>query len=291
VMESMLADLGLAPHEAGRLRELPAAQLLEVQARVTPRIGGVAYGPVADGQELPADPFAAIAAGSAQGIPLLIGTNLEERKFFRRADPEAEQLTEEGLLTLLANPRTSAKAGDQVDFDPEEAVAVYRTARAARGESTTPEELWFAMLGDRRYRVPALRQAELHAAHTPPTYAYLFSWKSPAEEGRLGAGHTVEVPFVFGTLTDPESREFVPEGSPVGALWPQLQDAWIAFARTGHPQTSALPRWEPYTADRRSTMVFDLTSGSVEAPYEAERRFWASHSVASISRAQELPVR
>jgi para-nitrobenzyl esterase len=276
VMESILADLDLAPHEAGQLRDLPAAQLLEVQERVTPRTGGVFYGPVADGQELPADPLAAIAAGSAQGIPMLIGTNLEERKFFRRIDPEAEHLTEEGLLSLLANRRTSAKAGDQAAFDPAEAVAVYQAARSARGELTTPEELWFAMLSDRRYRVPALRQAELHADHTPQTYAYLFSWKSPAEEGRLGAGHGVEIPFVFGTLDTPVAEERVPEGSPVGTLSVQIQDAWIAFARTGSPQTPRLPDWEPYTATDRCTMLFDLTSGSVDAPYEAERRFWAT---------------
>src|SRR5258708_5933036 len=44
VMEAILADPGLAPSEAGRLRDLPAAQLLDIQTRVTPRSAGVAYG-------------------------------------------------------------------------------------------------------------------------------------------------------------------------------------------------------------------------------------------------------
>ena len=56
----------------------PAAQLLDMQTRVTPRAAGVAYGPVADGTDIPRDPDAAIADGSAAGIPLLVGTNLEE---------------------------------------------------------------------------------------------------------------------------------------------------------------------------------------------------------------------
>src|SRR5262245_24166000 len=83
VMEAILADLGLAPSEAGRLCNLPAAQLLDIQTRVTPRAAGVAYGPVADGTDVPSDPEAVIAGGSAAGIPLLVGTNLEEYKFFR----------------------------------------------------------------------------------------------------------------------------------------------------------------------------------------------------------------
>src|SRR5258708_36632613 len=84
VTEAILADLGLAPSEAGRLRDLPAAQLLDIQTRVTPRSAGVAYGPVADGTDIPSDPDAVIAGGSAAGIPLLVVTNPEEYKLFRQ---------------------------------------------------------------------------------------------------------------------------------------------------------------------------------------------------------------
>ena len=116
--------------------------------------------------------------------------------------------------------------------------------------------------------------AELHAAHTPATYAYLFTWKSPGWDGKLGAGHEVNTPFVFGTLDAPDSQDLVPAGSPVGDLPTQMQDAWIAFARTGSPQTPALAGWQPYTAGRRSTMLLGPSCGPVEAPFEAQRRLW-----------------
>jgi len=280
VMERILADVGLAPREAGRLRDLPAAQLLEIQTRVTPRAAGVAYRPVADGEEVPLDPFAAIAAGSAAGIPLLAGTTLEEWKFFRRLDPELDSLTDDGLLARLADSGTEVHAGDSVQFDPAEAITTYRQSRAARGEGTSAPDLWQAIMGDRRFRVPVSRLAELQAAHTRDVYAYLFTWRSPAWNGQLGAGHVVEVPFVFGTLDAPDSQDLVPPGSPTGMLPEQMQDAWIAFARTGRPASSRLPAWEPYAAPRRQTMLLGADCALVDAPYEAERRFWETHTEA-----------
>ena len=285
VTELILNDLGLKPHRAGRLRELPAAQLLEVQARATPRARGSFYRPVLDGAIVPSDPYAVFAASNAAGILLLIGTTFEEFKFFRRLDPDVDSLTDEGLLARLASPTINAQAGDDAAVDPAEAVAVYRRERAARGESTTPSELWFAIMADRRFRVPSMRLAELHAAHTPATYAYLFTWKSPGWGGKLGAGHVVEVPFVLGTLDAPDAQDLVPAGSPIGELPTTMQDAWIVFARTGSQQTSALSDWEPYTAARRATMLLGPTCGPVDAPFEAERRLWDARVPAASASA------
>jgi len=213
-----------------------------------------------------------------------VGTNLEEYKFFRRLDPQVEHLTDEGLLARLADSRINVQAGDNAQFDPAEAVAAYRQARAARDESTVAQELWFAIMSDRRFRVPVMRLAELHAALTPHTYAYLFTWQSPAWDGLLGAGHSVEVPFVFGTLDALDARDVAPAGLPVGTLSSRMQDAWIAFARSGSPRTPELQGWEPYTVPRRCTMLLGTTIGPVDAPYEAERRFWATHAAPSAPR-------
>ena len=45
VMEAILDHIGLEPHEAGRLRDLTAAELLDIQTRATPRAGGSAIAP------------------------------------------------------------------------------------------------------------------------------------------------------------------------------------------------------------------------------------------------------
>jgi para-nitrobenzyl esterase len=65
----------------------------------------------------------------------------------------------------------------------------------------------------------------------------------------------------------------VPSSSGRPTLEP-MQDAWIAFARMGEPETAALASWEPYTAARRTTMLLGPTCGPIEAPFEPERRLW-----------------
>ena len=144
----------------------------------------------------------------------------------------------------------------------------------ARGESTVAPELWFAIMTDRRYRVPCMRLAELHATHTPATFSYLFTWKSPAWDGKLGAWTRSEHAVCLRHLRRARQPGPGPAGSSVGQLPTLIQDAWTAFARTGSPQTPALADWQPYTAGRRSTMLLGATCGSVNAPFEAERRLW-----------------
>jgi para-nitrobenzyl esterase len=83
VMRCLLAGAGLSPAQAGQLRDMPAAALLDLQQRITPRTGGNFYRPVCDGDLIPADHLTAVATGASRGIPLLCGTNLDEMKFFR----------------------------------------------------------------------------------------------------------------------------------------------------------------------------------------------------------------
>jgi para-nitrobenzyl esterase len=54
-----------------------------------------------------------------------------------------------------------------------------------------------------------------------------------------------------------------------------LSDAFIAFARTGSPQTAALPEWKPYSLDRRETMLMDVKPELASDPRGAERRLFA----------------
>lgn len=252
----------------GRRRSAsPAPEMAALRAL---RTRGLPFQPVIDGDVIPRDPLAAIRDGLARGIPLMIGTNLDEARLFAPLDPEATTLDE---AELLARCEEAIPGGTDA---ARRAVAVYRDARAARGERVEPGDLWFAIESDRTMRHPAMRLAALQAAHQPETYAYLFTWPSPAMGGLFGACHALELPFLFGTLGHPLVRPFTGKGPEAQALAARIQDAWIAFARTGRPGHVGVGDWPAYDAARRRTMILDRQCRVEAAPREAERRFWES---------------
>ena len=226
---------------------------------------GLPFQPVVDGHVLPRPPLDAIGDGLAARVPVLVGTNRDESKLFLFLDPEGGALDQPGLEARAAEV-LGARAGH--------VIAVYREARRARGESIAPAELWSAIESDRTMRHPAMRLAERQRAHQPRTYAYLFTWPSPFMGGALGACHALELPFVFGTLGHPMLRPLAGKGPVAEALAARVQDAWIAFARTGDPSHGGLGAWPAYDAATRATMILDRECRVEAAPREPERAVW-----------------
>jgi para-nitrobenzyl esterase len=71
-------------------------------------------------------------------------------------------------------------------------------------------------------------------------------------------------------------RPLVGRGPEALALAARIQDAWIAFARTGQPAHGGVPDWPAYDAAHRRTMILDRQCRVENAPREAERAFWES---------------
>jgi para-nitrobenzyl esterase len=86
------------------------------------------------------------------------------------------------------------------------------------------------------FRWPSLQLAAAQAANGAATFVYLFDWESPAFGGMLGSCHALELPFVFGVVHVPAVQLFT-GGAEVEVLSSQMQQAWLAFARTGDPDT------------------------------------------------------
>ena len=103
---------------------------------------------------------------------------------------------------------------------------------------------------------------------------YLMTRPSPVQGGRLGCAHAMDIPFVFGTLDVPNVPLLVGDGPERWDLSRAMQDAWIAFARSGDPNHEAIPSWEPYESERRTTMLFDLPTAVEDDPYAEEREVW-----------------
>ncbi|MBY0399994.1 carboxylesterase family protein, partial [Myxococcota bacterium] len=135
-------------------------------------------------------------------------------------------------------------------------------------------ERWVALQGDRIFHYPATRLADAQSAHQARTFAYLFEWTLPLVGGGLGACHGIELPFVFGATRSGLLRVGLVANRAASRLADAMQDAWIAFARTGVPAASGLPEWPAYEPHRRYTMTLGGTRGVVKDPHEAAREFW-----------------
>jgi len=271
VATELCAALGIGPGELDRLREVPVDRLLAAQATVAARVGGgpgLAFQPVVDGAVLPRHPAEAVAAGAAAGIPLVVGTTLEETRLWTAMAGETAELAEEHLVARLA--RVLADGAPSAH----DALAVYRRRLADRPAS----EVVTALGTDQVFRIPAVRLLERQAPHAP-VRSYLFTHRSEAHGGLLGACHAIELPFVFDTLDARGMRQFVGDARPgTEALAAAMADAWVAFARDGDPSSPGLGPWPAYDLDRRTTMVLDVAPRLEHDPLADERRLWADRT-------------
>jgi para-nitrobenzyl esterase len=263
----MLAELGVEPKHAARLRDVPAEQIVKAQAAVLKRVSlmgfanrrRVGFNPVVDGHHLPAGPFEPAAPAISAGVPLMIGTNKDEMTLFFGMAPWLQDLDEAAF-----RERVRMMAGERSDA----IIDAYRRARP----NESPHELVLAIATDQMMRMPSLtiadRKVEQRGA---PVYVYLFTFETNALGGLLKSPHALEIPFVFDTL---DTAPLTGNSPTRHALADRMSRAWIAFARTGNPNHGGIPEWPAYSTELRPTMIFDVDCGIVEDPFSAERRAW-----------------
>ena len=91
--------------------------------------------------------------------------------------------------------------------------------------------MFAAIQTDWYWRIPAIRLADAHAKSASATYMYEFAWRSPQFNGRLGACHAAEIPFVFDTLGN--GTEPLCGTGPPRQLADTMHAARVAFANNG----------------------------------------------------------
>jgi para-nitrobenzyl esterase len=270
--QAILAQLNLAPTQMQQLLDMPAEQLLKAQAAVlakagTPGSGGSTaqrpFSPTIDSRVLLQQPFDPAAPVESASVPLMIGTNKEETRFFFVSTPALYALEPNDLQNRL-----QPLLGDNTA----KVLGVYRKTRP--GASAT--DLFFAISTAQMYWYTSTRVAERKAQHKgAPVYMYQFAYEGSQTAGNppvaLKAAHSLEIPFAF-AHPRPNKENDVPANE--RALAKQMSQTWVAFARTGNPNNAHLPKWPVYSAKKRETMVFDSTSKVVNDPHPEERRLW-----------------
>lgn len=261
---AFMASLKIAPSNLAKLNEVPTADLVEATRAADPTMVGrnLHFGPVLDRSALSRHPFYPDAPALSADIPMIIGNTRDETRAFHGNDTGIHELTWEQLPERLLPAL-------HVDIEPEYVISEYR--RLYPQYSAT--EVFFAATTAGRSWRGAIIEAELRAAQGSPVYAYQLNYRSPLENGRYGAMHTMDIPLVFDNIAQPGSRS----GKDVDAqrAADQMSEAFIAFARSGNPAHDGIPQWRPYEVPGRATMVFDVESRLVDDPRGEERKLFA----------------
>jgi para-nitrobenzyl esterase len=260
VAEMLLAKLNVSKAQVRELQKLPVDRIMGAYFSVVKDMGGQdqmtqGFSPTVDGVAVPKHPFHPAASPISADVPLMLGSTRTEMTL--QSDEAAFSLDEAGMRSRLKN---------LIGADSESVIEVYRKVNPG----ATPSDLFFLIASDYRYGAPIMKIAERRAAlGKAPVYLYYFTWETPVQGGRLKSPHTIEIPFAFDNVQI--SRQITGGGADAMALADKVSDAWIAFARTGDPNTPKLPRWPAFNSAERPTMVINNQSRVVSDPIREQR--------------------
>jgi para-nitrobenzyl esterase len=236
--------------DLARLQKLSFEQILAVLRKIMASPGPKPnFSPVVDGRFLAKAPWSPEGPANSASVPMLIGsTKSETTALIGATDPTVFSLDEAGLRKRLADWLPASEI-DRIS-------AFYRKTNLG----ATPSDLFFAITSTRRVR--------------QPVWLYELDWQTPVDGGKWKSPHSLDLAFVFDNVARSESM--VGHGDGPKALAEEMSAAWIAFARTGNPNTKAIPTWPPFRVPERATMVFDVKSHVVNDYRGDERQMLAS---------------
>lgn len=286
----LLRELNIEPENWKKLLDVPAEELLAMQAklpfvapfqnknkkkRLMERTAG-GFGPVVDGVVLPNHPFDPKAPAISKDKPLLTGWNEDEYTFFawERKDTEFVKLTFETLADRL-----------EPQFG-EDTVKIIETYRKSRPDVTAPE-LFIAISSITMMGLGSIEIAEKKVEQGgAPVYLYNFGYKSetkiPGTDYPMGTPHAMDITFKFNNEVPPKNGE-KDKGSFFGGNRPERFEAshnfaelWTNFAKTGKPSAEGVPEWPAFNLNDRSTMKIDTECEVIENRFEEEINLWKS---------------
>ena len=209
------------------LRGLDAQQIVTRLAPSPTLSTGTHFYPIVDGWVLPEDPASLVGTTRQARVPLLMGFNADEGRFFANNAPKS--LT--GFHDFV-----------RAKFPPaliDRILAMY----PANTDAEAPSALTL-FFGDYELLASTVLTARA-ASRTNEVRLYQLSRVSPlARRTWGGAAHTSEIPYVFGHIAT-QSGNFDGQDEAVSKA---MVGAWVNFAKTGSPNNHDLPAWPVYAA-------------------------------------------
>ena len=243
--KAVCAELGISAKDIEKIKDVPYQQLYEAGQRATAKSVGTrkpgtpmmwGFGPTPDGEDLMQQPFQDGFSSFSDQKPIIIGTTFNE----------LQRLTYGQSISLeQAKQQLRQTFGDRTD----EYIKAYDEAYPKHSVQDLLSIDWL-------FRPKTLITADyLSAHHKAPVYTYMFTWKSPLNQGSV---HGHELKFCFNTLAHAGGELPHPTAADQ-QLADKMSEAWAAFAHTGNPNTPSLPTWKPYSlrGGEGEMMIFD----------------------------------
>lgn len=251
----ILKEAGLKPGEMEKLQQMPwldylhlanaAARKCAAEHPGEGRRGG--FGPVADGDVLPAGKYFADAYGPGSNIPMMICTTFHEWNMSRTND-SMENMTMDELKDQLS------KLGGWFGGFGEKVPAIVDAYAKAFPEKK-PVELMALITSNRK---GVIETCNAKANQPAEIYLAWFGWEPPLFNGRMRAFHCLDISFWF------DNTDLMLTHSGGGKrpreLAGKMSDALLNFMKTGNPNGSALPQWPAYTVEHGETMILNDVS-------------------------------
>jgi len=245
------------------LRSLPAAQIADIEDRlIASQFKG--YDPnasIVDGWVLPQSPARAFASGKIEPVDLLAGLNAREFAAFRvgaaaAAKKSPQPAAKPGFGETLKQFAALARPlyGNWTDIT----VATYTARIFLHGNPAIDQAT-----DDILMACPVGAEAALTTSAGRRAFVYRFDRSVPGKgESDLGAFHSLELPYVFGTF---QARAFswLPFTSTDHKLSQIMQTYWVNFAKFGDPNGQGLPHWNPWNTREEPYLVFSQSGDAV----------------------------
>lgn len=206
----------LKAYSLAALRERSANELLEISDRQ--------LRPIVDGDIVKEDPYDVLLEGRQAKIPVLLGSNSNERGNYPQPHNAAEYLD----FTRRQYPAAVESVMQMFPAAGGKVVEVY--LKRERDRTAEGMQEW----------------AELMTRAGVPAYLYYFDRAPPARPGEtpLGAVHTAEIVY-FRNLLDTVERPWTQQDR---ELADTMSSYLVNFAATGNPNSKPLAKWPVYKA-------------------------------------------